>query len=81
VDSKSIGTKKPFSWTCEEPVDNAFVQGSCASLEPVLTAIKSFQVELLAGFNAVPLPQFGGQHDLTFRRNRCFHAVPYAAGV
>ena len=72
--------KETLFWTCEEPVDYAVVQGSRSPLELILTAIKPYDVELLASFDAVPPSQLGRQHDLTFQRNPRFHALQDGVG-
>jgi hypothetical protein len=44
-------------------------------LEPVLTAIETLDLEHLAGFSAVLLPDLGRQHDGRFDETPGFHAA------
>jgi hypothetical protein len=51
----------------------ALVALSSRSFEKILAAINALDVKLLASLNAVLLPEFGGQDDLSASGNDGFH--------
>jgi hypothetical protein len=64
---RSIPTRperKALPGTGEQPVDHAFFGCHRTPFEPVFATIETFDVELLAGFDPVLLPDLGGQDDL-----------------
>jgi len=60
------GPEPAFGWTRQQEFYQAFIAPPLFPLEQVLAAIEPFDLELLASFNAILLPDFGRQHNLTF---------------
>jgi hypothetical protein len=56
--------RKSPSRDCEQPIDHAFIRRDRTPFEPIFATIETFDVELLAGFDPVLLPDLSGQDDL-----------------
>jgi len=56
-----------------QPVDDALIRTRRAAHEAVVTAIDALDVELLAGFDLVLLPQLHGQDNLALGRDAGLH--------
>src|SRR5262249_59435032 len=60
------GPEPAFGRTRQQQFYQAFIARPLFPLEQVLAAIEPFDLELLASFNAILLPDFARQHNLTF---------------
>jgi hypothetical protein len=59
--------EKALPGTGEQPIDHAFIWRERTLFEPVFATIETFDVELLARFDPVLLPDLSGEDDLAFR--------------
>ena len=65
--------EEPLLRAGEQPVDEARPRTSGATHEPVLPALEPFDFELLSRLDAVLLPDFRGQDNLTLGGDRRLH--------
>ena len=65
VDSEGTGWNQPFTGHASRPVHQSAIVRCGPALEQVLSSIEPFNIEFLAGSDAIALAEGGRNNDLT----------------